>query len=288
LLPFTVKSFSDFYASPYHARTGQFPAWWCQPLGYNSRASSVCVSGESVQRPLGQFISESGKPIFAPCDALDFELEVGIVLGPGNKQGHRIPLEEADKHIFGYVLLNDWSARDIQSWEMRPLGPFLGKSFCTTISPWVIPKDALLPFRLDKEAQEPEPLPYLRHEGQVPSYDIQLEAHITPENGQSELVCRSNFHYLHWTPEQMVASHASNGCPLLPGDLLGTGTISGPEQDARGCMAEWPRVGKTMGARPWLLDGDTVTLSAYCEREGLVIDFGTCEGTIQPAEEGFS
>lgn len=281
-LPMHVGGFTDFYASPYHARVEQFQSWWYQPLGYNSRASSVVVSGEPVYRPFGQFVGGKGRPVQGPSRAVDFELEVGIVIGPGNERGERVPLEAADDHVYGFVVLNDWSARDIQGWEMEPLGPFLGKSFCSTVSPWVVSAEALRPFRTHGPVQEPTPLPYLRHEGRVPALDVGLEVSIAAAGGAPETVCRSNLKHVYWSPAQMVAHHTSNGCPLMPGDLLGTGTASGPEDFARGCMSEWRRTGQRLGPRGFLLDGDTVTMSASCESPDVPfpISFGECSGTL--------
>jgi len=282
LLPVDVGGFTDFYASPHHARWQQLPNWHHMPLAYNSRASSVVVSGTPVRRPRGQHI-RGGEPAFGPSQALDLELEMGAVVGgPANSLGERIPLEAAADRIYGLVLLNDWSARDIQGWEMNPLGPFLGKAFCTSISPWIVPLDALAPFRCDNPPQDPEPLAYLRHDGGVPSLDIRLRAEVLPPGGaRPRHTCLSNFRHVYWSLAQFVAHHSSGGCPLRAGDLLGTGTISGPGPEARGCLAELARAG---GRVRYLSDGETVSLRAWCgDEEAPLVDFGECVGTVRPA-----
>ena len=219
---------------------------------------------------------------------MDIELELGFFTGPGNQLGQPIPVETAHEHIFGMVLLNDWSARDIQKWEYVPLGPFLGKNFGTTISPWVIPMAALMPFVLDNYPQEPEPLEYLKHADKF-NFDIKLEVSIRPESGKEAVVCRSNFKHQYWTMKQQLAHHTVTGCNIRPGDLLASGTISGPTEDSFGSLLELSKRGSQpieLGGgvtRNFLQDGDEVTLRGFCERDGLRIGFGSCTGKILPA-----
>lgn len=312
LLPLEVGDFTDFYASIHHAtNVGSMfrpdnpllPNYRWIPIGYHGRASSVVVSGSPVRRPSGQRKpeEEGGSPSFGPSRLLDYELEVGIVVGGGNVLGSSIPLADAERHIFGLCLLNDWSARDLQAWEYQPLGPFLAKSFASTISPWIITRDALAPFRIPaftRPEGDPEPLPHLLDEADraAGGFDLTLEVHLrTPAmeeaGGGPFVVSRGSFQDMYWTPAQMVAHHASNGCNLRPGDLLGSGTVSGAEPGSRGCLLErtWRGTepldlpgGET---RKFLQDGDEVILRGWCRREGRVaIGFGSCAGVVTPAE----
>jgi fumarylacetoacetase len=272
-LPFAIGDYTDFYASIHHAtNVGRLirpenplqPNYRHVPIAYHGRASSVAISGTPVRRPRGQ-LSEGR---FGPTEQLDYELELGFYVGSGNRLGQPIGIDEAASHIAGFCLVNDWSARDIQRWEYQPLGPFLGKSFATSVSPWVVSPEALLPYRFTT-ADRDETLSYLRPAGDA--YDITLEAWV---NG--DLRSRSNSRDLFWTPAQMVAHHASNGCNLRRGDLLATGTVSGPEEQARGCLLE-------LGVG-YLDDGDEVVLRGYAARPGLPrIGFGECRGRIEPA-----
>jgi fumarylacetoacetase len=269
-LPFDIGDYTDFYASIHHAtNVGKLfrpdnpllPNYRHVPVAYHGRASSIVMSGTPVRRPRGQL----GEGRFGLTEQLDYELELGCFITQGNELGVPIPVREASRHIAGFCLVNDWSARDIQRWEYQPLGPFLGKSFATSISPWVISPEALEPFRIDLE-ERPETLPYLRPAGCL--YDITVEVHV---NG--ELTCRSNARHLYWTFEQMIAHHTSNGCNLRRGDLLASGTVSGPEAEARGCLLE--------AQRPYLRDGDEVVITGYAHRPGLPrVSFGECRGRI--------
>jgi fumarylacetoacetase len=268
------------------------------PIGYHGRASSVVASGEAIRRPSGQTKPADGEPVFSTTKALDYELEVGFFVGPGNPLGQPIPIADAEDHIFGLCLVNDWSARDIQSWEYQPLGPFLAKSFATSISPWVVPIEALAPYRVplyERAHGDPAPLPYL----QVPSptvggIDVTLEVYLeSAQMRQSgvapELLGTSNLRHLYWTLAQLLTHHASNGCNLRPGDLLATGTVSGPEAGSEGCLLELSRNPEpirlpTGETRRFLEDGDEVMLRAYCEKPGLPrIGFGECSGTVVSA-----
>ncbi|MDZ4803099.1 MAG: fumarylacetoacetase [Bryobacteraceae bacterium] len=272
-LPFSIGDYTDFYASIHHAtNVGRLfrpdnpllPNYRHVPIAYHGRASSIVVSGTPVKRPRGQL----GEGRFGPTEQLDYELELGAFIGTGNPLGSPIPASAAHQHIAGFCLVNDWSARDIQRWEYQPLGPFLGKSFATSVSPWVVVPEALAPYSVPAEAR-PETLAYLQSPGVL--YDITLEVRL---NG--ELMCRSNTRDLYWTFAQMIAHHTSNGCNLRPGDLLASGTVSGPEPTARGCLLE--------AEKPFLRDGDEVELRGYAESPGKPrISFGECRGRILPA-----
>lgn len=292
LLPAQIGDYTDFYASKEHAtnvgtmfrgkENALMPNWTYLPVGYHGRASSIIVSGTPVRRPLGQMKPpQAAHPIFGPCRQLDFELELGWFIGSGNERGEPIPIEEAEEHIFGLVLVNDWSARDIQSWEYQPLGPFLGKSFATSISPWVVPLEALEPFRVQGVKQEPAPFPYLR-QPRAGSFDIHLEVHL-----QGERICTSNFKYLYWSMGQQIAHHTVGGCNLRPGDLLASGTISGPEKESRGCLLEltWrgtdPIPLSSGENRIWLEDGDELTITGWCQGKGYRIGFGEVTGRVE-------
>ncbi|USK59280.1 fumarylacetoacetase [Peribacillus asahii] len=302
LLPVEIGDYTDFYASKEHAmnvgvmfrgkENALMPNWLNLPVGYHGRASSIVSSGTDVRRPLGQMKTpESDTPIFGPSLRFDFELEMGWFIGPGNNLGKSIPVDEAEDHIFGLVLVNDWSARDIQAWEYQPLGPFLGKNFATSISPWVVPLEALEPFRIDGPKPEVEQLPYLQQSGKG-SFDIQLEVHLRGERMDSpQRICQSNFRYLYWSMAQQIAHHTVGGCNLRTGDLLASGTISGSTPESRGSLLEltWggsePIQMNNGEQRNWLEDGDELTLTAWCQGDGYRIGFGEVTGRILPALE---
>src|SRR3954447_16621907 len=300
-LPFTVSGYTDFYSSKEHATNvgvmfrgkdnALQPNWLYMPIGYNGRASTVVVSGTKVKRPRGQLKPPSADvPSFAPCKRLDFELEMGVVVGQSSPMGGMLTEQEAEAMIFGFVLLNDWSARDIQQWEYVPLGPFLAKAFATSISPWVVTREALEPFRLKGPAQQPEPLPYLR-QAQPNNYDVALEVALraAPMNA-AQTICRTNFKYMYWSSVQQLVHHASSGCAMNVGDLLGSGTISGPEKNQRGSLLEigWngtePLELDGGVKRSFLEDGDSLVMRGWCRGEGYRVGFGEVEGTILAAE----
>jgi fumarylacetoacetase len=304
-VPAHIGDYTDFYASVYHATNiGKLfrpdaplmPNYKWVPIGYHGRASTIGVSGEAFHRPHGQTMPPGAtEPAFGPSKRLDYEFEVGIFIGQGNDDGRPIPIAEADGHVFGLCLLNDWSARDIQAWEYQPLGPFLAKNFATTISPWIVTMEALAPFRTtwQRPDDDPQPLPYLdapsvRSEG---AFDIQLEAGlITKQSGEAMLpLSRTSFRHTYWTIGQMVAHHTVNGCRLAPGDLFGSGTASGPTASEAGALIEIVEGGKKPltfangETRTFLEDGDTVVLRGWCEKEGARrIGFGACRGTVLP------
>jgi fumarylacetoacetase len=265
------------------------PNWLEIPIGYNGRASSVVVSGTPVHRPNGQLKAPDGaRPEFGPCRKLDIELETGFIVGRGNALGTSIGAEDAEAHIFGMVLLNDWSARDIQTWEYVPLGPFNSKTFATSISPWIVTLEALEPFRVAGPVQDPEPLPYLRHTG-AHAFDVQLEVALQPAGAPATTICRTNFRHLYWSMAQQLAHHTSGGCNTRVGDLMGSGTISGSAPDSFGSLLELTWNGKNPlplaggGTRTFLEDGDTVTISGWCDGGGYRVGFGEVRGTIEPA-----
>ncbi len=300
LLPAEVGDYTDFYSSREHAtNVGTMfrgsanalqPNWLYLPVGYHGRASSLVVSGTDVRRPWGQVCpDESQPPLFAPSRLMDFELEVGFLVGPGNSLGEPIPVEDAAEHIFGFVLVNDWSARDIQKWEYVPLGPFLGKSFATSVSPWVVTVEALEPFRCPGPPQDPPPLPYLRTTGPW-AFDVPLEVWLQTERMSApERIVATNFKYLYWNAAQQLAHHTVNGCNLRPGDLLASGTISGPEPSSRGCLLElsWrgqePITLSTGETRAFLEDGDVVVMTGWAQGEGYRVGFGELSGRLLPA-----
>lgn len=302
LLPAVIGDYTDFYSSRDHAsnvgamfRGGQsplLPNWLQLPVAYHGRSSSVALSGTAVRRPWGQMRPpDGGAPVFGPCRQLDFELEMGLFVGPGNALGEPVPVERAEEQIFGLVLVNDWSARDIQIWESQPLGPFLAKNFLTSISPWVVTLDALEPFRAPGPAQDPAPLPYLRNPGPA-SFDIKLEVLLqTKQMAAPARIAASNFRNLYWSMAQQIAHHAVGGCNLRPGDLLASGTISGPERESRGCLLElaWrgaePLTLPGGESRTWLEDGDRLTLTGWCQGEGFRVGFGEVTGVVAPALE---
>ena len=301
LLPVRVGDYTDFYSSREHAtnigtmfrgkENALMPNWLHLPVGYHGRASSIVVSGTPVTRPMGQQLPKDAEaPVFGPSKLLDFELEMGFVVGQNTALGDRVPVDQAEDYIFGLTLFNDWSARDIQKWEYVPLGPFLGKSFASTVSPWIVTLDALEPFRTSGPAQAPTPLPYLKSEGPH-SFDIQLSVDIQPEGGDAKTVCHSNFKYLYWTMAQQLAHHTVNGCNIKVGDMMASGTISGPTEDSYGSMLEisW-RGSKPVpmpdgSERKFIQDGDRVILRGFCEKDGLRIGFGESAGQVMPARE---
>ena len=300
VLPATIGDYTDFYASKEHATNvgtmfrgadnALMPNWTWIPIGYHGRASSVVPSGTDVRRPVGQQAPGEGddRPGFGPSKLLDFELEMGFVIGTGNPLGHSVPIDEAEDHVFGLTLVNDWSARDIQKWEYQPLGPFLGKSFATSISPWITTLDALAPFRVPGPEQDPEPLDYLRNGGPG-AYDVHLEIDLAPEGGEPTTIARTNFRLMYWTIAQMVTHHTVNGCNLRPGDLLASGTISGEAKDSRGSMLElsWrgtePVELANGDTRKFLQDGDTVTMRGWAQGDGYRIALAEVTGKVLPA-----
>ena len=304
LLPASIGDYTDFYSSREHATNvgvmfrgaeqALLPNWLHLPVAYHGRASSILVSGIDVIRPRGQTLPPGADaPVFGPTAELDFELEVGFLIGPGNRPGEPIPVESAADHIFGLVLVNDWSARDIQRWEYRPLGPFLSKSFATSISPWVVPVSALEPFRRPGPPQEPQPLPYL-HGGGDWAFDIRLEATLqsavmAAAGFPPVVLSRTNFRYLYWNMAQQLAHHTINGCVLRPGDLLASGTISGPTSDSYGSLLEltWggarPIALPTGEVRRFLEDGDRLTIAGWCQDKDHRVGFGEVTAVIRPA-----
>jgi fumarylacetoacetase len=298
-LPARIGDYTDFYSSYHHAHNvgtmlrgpenALMPNWKWLPVAYHGRASSIVVSGTDVRRPHGQTKpADAPAPMFGPSRSFDYELETAFLVGPGNAQGSSIPVDQATDHIFGFVLMNDWSARDIQAWEYQPLGPFLAKNFCTSISPWVVTLDALEPFRKPLPPQDPEPLPYLRAANDF-TYDIQLEAHLqTKAMAPPHIITRTNFQNLYWSVAQQLAHHTVNGCNLQPGDLLASGTISGPTEESRGCMLEltWrganPLTMANGETRKWLEDGDELTITGWAQGDGYRIGFGEVTGRVLP------
>ena len=301
LLPIQIGDYTDFYSSREHATNvgtmfrdpdnALLPNWLHLPVGYHGRASSIVVSGTPVTRPKGQTRpSDDQPPVYGPCKLLDFELEVGFVVGKANQLGEAVSTSEAEDHIFGITLFNDWSARDIQKWEYVPLGPFLAKNFASTLSPWIVTLEALEPFRVKSPVQDPEVLPYLKYDG-ARSYDISLGVDIETTSGITERVCNSNFRYMYWTMVQQLAHHTVNGCNLQVGDLCASGTISGPTADSYGSMLElsW------RGSRPiqmsdgterkFIQDGDTVVLTGFGQGDGYRVGFGKCAGKVIPARD---
>jgi fumarylacetoacetase len=299
-LPVDIPGYTDFYSSKEHATNvgrmfrdpdnALLPNWLEIPIGYNGRASSVVVSGTPLHRPNGQIkLPNEARPVFSACRKLDFELEMGFIVGKESALGEPVSTADAPAHMFGMVLLNDWSARDIQQWEYVPLGPFNSKGFGTSISPWVVTMDALEPFRRDNPEQSPQPLPYLQQQDKN-AYDIALEVALQPEGAPApSTICRTNFKAMYWTMAQQLAHHTVSGCNVRVGDLMGSGTISGTTPDSYGSMLELTRNGAepatlTDGSqRAFLQDGDSVIMSGYCQGEGYRVGFGTVEGKILPA-----
>ena len=310
-LPAQIGDYTDFYTSIHHATAvGKLfrpdnpllPNYKWVPIGYHGRASSIAVSGQHFRRPLGQIKpADADAPVLAPCQRLDYELEVGVFIGTGNALGDAIGIDQAEAHVFGLCLLNDWSARDVQAWEYQPLGPFLAKNFASTISPWIVTLDALAPYRAawSRDTSDPQPLPYLDSPAVRASgaFDVQLEVLLqTPAMRTAGLAPQrlslSNFRDSYWTVAQLLAHHTVGGCNLRPGDLLGSGTQSGPEPEAAGSLLELPRGGKQAislasgESRVFLQDGDTIIMRGWAEAPGLPrIGFGDVSATILPARE---
>jgi len=299
-LPAKIGNYTDFYSSYHHAHNvgtmlrgpenALMPNWKWLPVAYHGRASSVVASGTDVRRPRGQIKPpDAAAPVFGPTKSLDYELEMAFLIGPGNLLGQAAPIDQALDHIFGFVLMNDWSARDIQAWEYQPLGPFLAKNFCTSISPWVVTLEALEAFRKPLPRQDPEPLSYLRAKTDF-TFDIQLEAKLQTERMKTpHTITRTNFQNLYWSVSQQLAHHTVGGCNLQPGDLLASGTISGETEESRGCMLEltWrganPLKLPADETRKWLEDGDTLAITGWCDGDGYRVGFGEVTGKILPA-----
>ena len=298
-MPMMVSEYTDFYAGKHHAtNVGTMfrgaenalpPNWLHIPIGYNGRASTVVVSGTEITRPNGQLKApEAEAPHFGPCQKLDIELEMGAIVGTSTEMGQPIRIDAADEMIFGYVLLNDWSARDIQAWEYQPLGPFQAKAFATSISPWIVTRDALEPFRTSTPAREKDLLPYLR-ESKPGLFDIDLSVMLQPEGGEAEEIARTNYREMYYSAAQQLTHHASSGCAMNAGDLLGSGTISGPEKSQRGSLLELSWGGKEPitladgSTRSFVEDGDTLTLTGHAQGDGFRVGFGACTGKVRPA-----
>ena len=308
-LPARIGDYTDFYTSVHHATnigrlfrpdSPLLPNYKWVPIGYHGRASSIVVSGTNFHRPCGQLMPPGAEqPTLGASRRLDIELELGVFIGPGNEWGQAIPIDEAEHHVFGICLLNDWSARDIQGWEYQPLGPFLSKNFATSLSPWVVTMEALAPYRLPftRPAADPQPLPYLDSAGQraAGALDIELEvllqtAAMRQQGGDPASICQTNYRHAYWTVAQMVAHHSVGGCNLQPGDLLGTGTLSGPEPHQAAALIELTAGGKQPVVLPggeqrtFLEDGDRVLLRGWCEKPGAArVGFGVCEAEVLPA-----
>ncbi|WP_409521414.1 fumarylacetoacetase [Psychrobacter sp.] len=300
-LPVHVPGFTDFYSSKEHSTNvgtmfrgpsnALMPNWTEMPVGYNGRASTVIVSGTDVIRPSGQLKPNADeRPIFSPCKRLDFELETAFVVGRGNNIGQPIAVDNANDHIFGMVLLNDWSARDIQKWEYVPLGPFNAKTFASEVSPWIVTMDALAPFKTSCPTQEPKPLAYLNEKASDNSFDIHLSVELLPENAdEATVVCETNFKYMYWSMAQQLTHHTITGCKVEVGDMMGSGTISGPTPDSYGSMLEiaWnatkPVTLKGGETRSFIEDGDTVIMKGYSEKDGIRVGFGEVRGKVLPA-----
>jgi fumarylacetoacetase len=295
-LPARIGDYTDFYSSYHHAHNvgtmlrgpenALMPNWKWLPVAYHGRASSIVVSGTKVRRPYGQTKpADASAPVFGPSKSLDFELETAFFIGPGNPLGQPVSVDQAEDHIFGIVLMNDWSARDIQAWEYQPLGPFLAKNFCTSISPWVVTLEALDPFRKPLAAQDPVPMSYLKRANDF-TFDIQLEARLQTKMGEPQTITRSNFQNLYWSIAQQLGHHTVNGCNLQPADLLASGTISGSTEESRGCMLELTWRGQNPlkladgEIRKWLEDGDTLSITGWCQGDGYRVGFGEVSGRI--------
>jgi len=299
-MPVAVGDYTDFYSSLEHAtnvgkmfrdpENALLPNWKHIPVGYHGRASSIIVSGQPIHRPKGQTMPNGVEsPVFGPTKRLDFELEMGFICGKETKLGESVSTANAEDYIFGLVLFNDWSARDIQKWEYVPLGPFLAKNFASSISPWVVTLEALEPFKLAGPKQEPEVLPYLTYEGEK-NYDIHLEVGITPEEGEETTVCQSNFKHMYWNMAQQLAHHTVNGCNINIGDMMASGTISGKEENSFGSMLElsWggtqPIQLKDGSKRKFIEDGDTVTMRGYAQNGDIRVGFGEVSAKVLPAK----
>lgn len=300
LIPVKVGDYTDFYSSIDHAtnigtmirdpKNALMPNWKHLPVGYHGRASSITVSGTNFHRPKGQQKpADSELPVYGASKLLDIELETAFIIGKSTQMGDCITTENADDYIFGMVLFNDWSARDIQTWEYVPLGPFLAKNFASTISPWVVTLEALEPFRIKGYEQEPKVLPYLEYKGNK-NIDIKLDVYLTPKNGQETKICSSNYKYMYWTMEQQLAHHTVNGCNVNVGDMMASGTISGPSPSEYGSLMEltWrgtkPIKLNDGTERKFVNDDDTITIKGYCKKDNIRIGFGECKATLLPAK----
>ncbi len=301
LMPIFSQDYTDFYSSREHAtnvgtmfrdpNNALLPNWLHLPVGYHGRSSTIVISGEPVHRPKGQRMPPNAdKPVFGPSVRVDFELEMAFITGDGKPMGKRISTEEAEEYIFGMVLFNDWSARDLQKWEYVPLGPFLAKNFGSSISPWVVTMDALEPYRVQGPKQEPEVLDYLKFEGNK-NYDIKLEVGIKPQNAEETTVCKSNFKHMYWNMSQQLAHHTVNGCRINSGDIMASGTISGPTPDSYGSMLElsWNATKELSmsdgSTRTFIEDHDTIIMRGYCDNGTVRIGFGEVSSELLPAIE---
>ncbi|HPQ22293.1 MAG TPA: fumarylacetoacetase [Saprospiraceae bacterium] len=294
-LPVRIGDYTDFYSSIEHAtnvgkmfrdpENALLPNWRHLPVGYHGRSSSIVVSGTDIRRPFGQLKPQDGPPVYAATKRLDFELEMAFIIGKENKLGDPIAIKDTDEYLFGMVVFNDWSARDIQKWEYVPLGPFLAKNFASSISPWIVTMEALQDFSVSGPKQEPEVLDYLKFEGDK-NYDIKLEVGLTPDGGTENVICRSNFKYMYWNMNQQLAHHTVNGCNVRVGDMMASGTISGPSEDSFGSMLELSWSGSNPinlangESRTFIEDGDTITMRAYCEKGDKRIGFGEVSGKV--------
>ncbi|WP_136667161.1 fumarylacetoacetase [Flavobacterium sp. H122] len=297
-LPVYIGDYTDFFSSREHAtNTGKMfrdpanallPNWLHIPVGYHGRSSTIVPSGIPVHRPMGQTMpADATAPVFGPSRLVDFELETAFITTDANIMGENIPVNEAEEYIFGMVLLNDWSARDIQKWEYVPLGPFLAKNFASSISPWIVTMDALEPFRCASPKQDPTPLPYLQQKGDH-AFDVNLQVGIAPENGEETIISNTNLKYMYWTMSQQLAHHTINGCRINSGDMMGSGTISGPTEDSFGSMLELTWGGKNPikmkdgSERKFINDGDTVIMRGYCQNNDIRIGFGEVSSKLLP------
>lgn len=300
MMPVHIPNYTDFYSSIEHATNvgkmfrdpanALLPNWKHLPVGYHGRASSIVVSGTEINRPKGQMKpADADQPVFGPCQQLDFELEMAFIINKNTEMGESIPTQEAEDAIFGMVVFNDWSARDIQSWEYVPLGPFLAKNFGSSVSPWVVTLEALEPFRTASPKQDPEVLDYLKFEGNK-NYDINLEVYIQPENGDHNLISKSNYKHMYWNMTQQLAHHTVNGCNVEVGDMYASGTISGSDPNSFGSMLELTWRGQNPiqlsngEERKFINDNDTVTMKAWAEKDGVRVGFGEVSGKIIPAK----
>jgi len=298
-LPVKVNDYTDFYSSIEHAtnlgklfrdpENALLPNWRHIPVGYHGRASSIVESGVNIHRPKGQMKPADGPPVFGPCKLLDFELEMGFIIGKETDLSESISTAKAEDHIFGLVLFNDWSARDIQKWEYVPLGPFLGKSFASSISGWVVTLEALDPFRVPGPKQEPEVLPYLQYEG-VRNMDVNLDVSLQPQDSEESIISRSNFKFMYWNMAQQLAHHTVNGCNVNVGDMMASGTISGKDEKSYGSMLEMNYAGKKTiplsngGERKFIQDYDTIIMRGHCEKGGIRVGFGEVRAQVLPAK----
>jgi fumarylacetoacetase len=299
-LPIHIGDYTDFYSSIEHAtnvgkmfrdpENALLPNWKHIPVGYHGRASSIVVSGTPIKRPKGQVMpKDATEPVFRPSARLDFELEMGFITGKNTQLGDSVSTADADDYIFGLVLFNDWSARDIQKWEYVPLGPFLGKSFGSSMSPWIVTLEALAPFKVAGPKQDPKVLPYLKYTGKS-NYDIQLEVGLKPEKSEESIVSTSNLKYMYWNMQQQLAHHTINGCNINVGDVMASGTISGKDESSYGSMLEisWggtkPVTLKDGGTRTFIEDNDTVIMRGFAEKDGIKVGFGEVSGKILPSD----